>query len=497
MAVVVRSGVMQGVDAIPIEVEVDLLRRLPSVCIVGLPASAVRESAERIRSAIEGADEPFPRRRVVVNLAPADVKKEGTVLDLPMALGILAAAERVPVEAVSSVLAVGELSLGGVLRPIRGALSLALLARRLGLSLLLPRASASVAALVPEVEIVGASTLSEALAWLRGERVLPRAEPAPICEEHTTRDLSEVRGQQVPRWALEIAAAGAHHLLLIGPPGCGKSMLAARLPSILPPLTFEEALATTRIHSAAGLLDDARVLRSRPFRAPHHSVTVAGLVGDRRLRPGEISLAHNGVLFLDEAPEFRRAGIEVLRQPLEEGRIQLSRAQGTIEYPAAITLVMAANPCPCGMRGAGCCGCTDADVARYLRRLSGPILDRVDLHVQVQPIDSRELLGGPRGEDSATVRARVIAARERQQARGQRVPNGRLPPSEVARVAALRADAQEILASSAHRHGLSGRATTRIIKVARTLADLDGDGGVSERHVARALAFRPSLDLWG
>lgn len=493
MAVMVCSGVMQGVDAIPIEVEVDLLRRLPSVCIVGLAASAVKESAERIRSAIEGSSESFPRRRVVVNLAPADVRKEGTALDLPMALGILAAAGRVPAEAIGSVVAVGELSLGGVLRPVRGALSLALLARRLGRTLLLPRASAAVAALVPGVSVVGASTLLEALAWLRGERQLPPIEPEPTAVAPEVVDLSEVRGQQVPRWALEIAAAGAHHLLMIGPPGCGKSMLAARLPSILPPLTFEEALSTTRIYSAAGLLDDARVIGARPFRAPHHSVTVAGLVGDRRLRPGEVSLAHNGVLFLDEAPEFRRSCLEVLRQPLEEGRIQLSRAQGTIEYPAAITLIMAANPCPCGLRGAGACACTDFDVSRYLRRLSGPILDRVDLHVQMQPIDSRELFGGARGEESATVRARVIEARERQHARGQRVPNGQLAASEVVRVAALGADAQETLAASAHRHGLSGRATTRVVKVARTLADLDGTDAVAERHVARALAFRPSL----
>ena len=494
MAVTVLSGALQGVDAIPIEVEVDLLRRLPSVAIVGLAASAVKESAERIRSALQSADEPFPRKRVVVNLAPADVRKDGTALDLPMALGILAAAGRVPGDALASVVAVGELSLGGVLRPIRGALSLALLARRLGRTLVLPRASADAAALVPSATVVGADTLAEVVGWLRGEHEL-----APVGSTETgpipyAVDLAEVRGQPIARLALEISAAGAHHLLMVGPPGCGKSMLAQRLPTILPDPSFEEALEITRIHSAAGLLPEPRLVRQRPFRAPHHSVTVAALVGDRRLRPGEVSLAHNGVLFLDEAPEYTRSAIEVLRQPLEDGRIRLARAQGAVEYPAAITLVMAANPCPCGLRGVDACRCTDHDVHRYLRRLSGPILDRVDLHVVLQPVRSAALFTSPAGEPSSTVRGRVTAARRRQHERGQRAPNGQLDPAEAHRLVQLAPAAREVLVRAADRYALTGRGATRLMKVARTLADLDGCDDVEEKHVTTAVAFRPAVD---
>lgn len=494
MAVTVLSGTLTGIDAVPIEVEVDLLRRLPSVSIVGLAASAVKESAERIRSALQSADEGFPRKRVVVNLAPADVRKDGTLLDLPMALGILAADGRLPEEAVREVVAVGELSLGGVLRPVRGALSLALLARSLGRTLLLPRASAGTAALVPEARVVGADTLAQIVGWMRGELDLPPVQGDRAADVRHAFDLSDVRGQAVAREALEVAAAGAHHVLLLGPPGCGKSMLAQRLPTILPEPTFDEALEITRVHSAAGLLAEPRLVRERPFRAPHHSVTVAALIGDRHLRPGEVSLAHNGVLFLDEVPEFSRPAVEVLRQPLEDGVVRLARAQGTVVYPAALTLVMAANPCPCGLRGHAACRCTDHEVHRYLRKLSGPILDRVDLHVTLQPVESTTLFAGPPGERSADVRRRVVAARGRQHARGQSVPNGQLTPSEAHRVAGLDDDAHDQLVQAGQRYGLSGRAATRVVKVARTIADLEGCARVAERHVLRALAFRPVLE---
>ena len=494
MAVTVVSGALEGVDARPIEVEVDLLRRLPSIAIVGLAASAVKESAERIRSALQSADEAFPRKRVVVNLAPADVKKEGTALDLAIALGILAADDRLPIERVRSVMAVGELSLGGVLRPVRGALSLALLARRLGRTLVLPRASASIAALVPDAHIVGAETLAELIAWLREDVALPPVEAPPREVREHPVDLADVRGQAVARRALEVAAAGAHHLLLLGPPGCGKSMLAQRLPTILPETTFQEALEITRVYSAAGLLSDPRLVQERPFRAPHHSATVAALVGDRRLRPGELSLAHNGVLFLDEAPEFSRSAIEVLRQPLEDGVVRLSRAQGTVVYPAAVTLVMAANPCPCGLRGVDACLCTDHDVHRYLRRISGPILDRVDLHVTLEPLDSRALFEAPPGETSEAVRARVWFAREAQRRRGQRAPNGQLSATEARRVARLTPPARERLVQAAAHFSLSGRGATRLLKVARTMADLDDEPSVQEVHVTQALAFRPSVN---
>jgi magnesium chelatase family protein len=303
-------------------------------------------------------------------------------------------------------------------------------------------------------------------------------------------DLAEVRGQGVPRRALEIAAAGAHHLLMIGPPGCGKSMLARRLPTILPPMTFAESLQTTRIHSAAGLLDGDTLLEERPFRAPHHTVTIAGLIGDHTLRPGEVSLAHNGVLFLDEAPEFARGAVEVLRQPLEDGLLTLSRARGTVAFPAAVTLVMAANPCPCGQRGAGACACTDSLVAKYMRRLSGPILDRIDLLLELQPVAPDALVTAPPGERSEEVRVRVVAARERQLARGQEVPNGRLPAADLDAIVRLSEPARETLLAGARRFGLSGRATARVIRVARTLADLAGDAEVDAEHLQEALGFR-------
>ncbi|TNE88596.1 MAG: ATP-binding protein [Deltaproteobacteria bacterium] len=493
MAVCALSGAIHGVDAVPIDVEVDLLRRLPSIAVVGLPASAVKESAERVRSAIVSAGFEFPRMRIVVNLAPADVRKEGTALDLPIALAVLAASGVLPEASLARVLTAGELSLGGELRPVRGALSLGLLARDTGRALILPRDSAGEAAVVPGVEVREARDLYAVVAHLRDESELPHAEPPNPASAPHSLDLAEVKGQPVARRALEIAAAGAHHLLLMGPPGCGKSMLARRLPTILPPLRFEEALETARVRSAAGLDTLSALDCGRPFRAPHHSVTVAGLIGDRTLRPGEVSLAHHGVLFLDEAAEFRRSVLEVLREPLEDGTVRITRAEGSVEYPAALTLVMAANPCPCGRRGSPVpCVCSDHDVHRYRRRLSGPILDRIDLHVELSPVDTHALLEGPRGESSDAVRDRVVRARERQRLRGQRAPNGRLGPSELDAFAPLTGEARDLLARGMRAHHLTGRAAARIRKVARTLADLDGVSRVGQAHIAEALAFRPA-----
>ncbi|MEZ4322795.1 MAG: YifB family Mg chelatase-like AAA ATPase [Myxococcota bacterium] len=496
MATTVASAALQGVQAVEVEVEVDLLRRLPAVCIVGLPASAVRESAERVRSAIEASGHEFPRKRVVINLAPADLRKEGTALDLPMALGILAANGVIPQRAVETVLAAGELALDGRLRPIRGSLSLAMAARDAGRILVVPEDNAAQASLVPDARVWGARDLAEVVRWLTAEDD-PREHPAPTASvaQHTP-DLADVRGQHVARRALEIAAAGAHHLLLLGPPGCGKSMLAQRLPSILPPLTFEEALEATQVHCAAGLLTGPTMVGARPFRAPHHTVTVAGLVGNHTLRPGEVALAHHGVLFLDEAAEFRRTALEVLRQPLEDGEIRITRAVGTVTWPARLTLVLASNPCPCGFLGSDDrCLCSAAAIQGYRRKLSGPILDRIDLHVEMLPVPPGDLLTGPKGEPSSTVRERVCAARSMQAARGQPVPNGQLDAEGLEAHAPFEADARDLLHDAATRHALSARSTTRVRKVARTLADLAGSPSIRFAHVVEALAFRPLGDI--
>ncbi len=493
----VHGATLLGVDGLRVTVEVDLLRRLPSVAIVGLPSLSVRESADRVRSAMLASGFEFPRQRIVVSLAPADLRKDGTGFDLPIAAGILLAAGRLDPGLCDRYLLAGELTLGGELRPVRGALAFAALARDLGMAgLVLPPGAASEAALVPEVDVRVARTLGEAAEFLGGMRELPRAVPAEAGEDQGALDLRDVRGQIAAREALEVAAAGGHNLLMEGPPGCGKTMLAARIPSILPTLTPDEALACTRIHSAAGLLGGGGLVSRRPFRAPHHSISPAGLIGGALLRPGEASLAHNGVLFLDEFPEFPRHAREVLRGPLEDRRIVLARAGGSITFPASFMLVAAANPCPCGNLGHPTrpCLCGEAARLRYRARLSGPLLDRIDLRVELSPVTPSVLLDGRNAEDSASVRLRVERARSRQLERyGGRVTcNANLSAEQVTEAS----DPTPAALSALQRHmevqGLSARVGRRLLKVARTLADLDDTAStrVHEDHIHRAVGLR-------
>ncbi len=497
MSFKVVSASILGVDAHRVEVEVDLVRRLPRTTIVGVSSTVGREAAERVRSAIVSTGFEYPRKRVTINLAPADLRKHGTGFDLPIAVAVLGAMGEVPTDLLHRYLFAGELGLDGALRPIRGALPLAMKARELGLDgIVLPRVCAEQAAVVPDLDVWSASSLESVVEMLKGETPLPRARSAAPCRKESTLDLADLKGQGVARRALEIAAAGGHNMLMVGPPGCGKTMLATRLPSILPTLSYEEALDATRVHSAAGVLSPgAGLLETRPFRAPHHSVSTAGLLGGARLQPGEVSLAHHGVLFLDEVGEFPRNVLELLRAPLECRQVVLARASGTVVLPASFTLVAAANPCPCGYLGHPTkpCRCTDAQVQRYQARLSGPLVERIDLHVQLQPVEVAELMDGGRAESSVSVRRRVEAARSRQVARfeGTRFRcNAELDGPGARQVASLTSAGERVLRETVETLGLSGRAHDRVLKVARTIADLDGVTKVDAMHLAEALALR-------
>jgi magnesium chelatase family protein len=500
----VSSATVIGIQAAPIDVEVDVAVGLPGCHIVGLADAGVREGRVRIRGALENSGFRLPPRRITVNLAPADLRKDGAAFDVPIAVGMLCAAGEVPVDSAGGTLFVGELALDGTLRPVRGVLPIAAWARGQGVRrLVVPAENAREAEVVGGCEVSGVRTLGELVARLRGAATstdttttattfTTTSTPTFTSTDGVGDDLSEVRGQEVPRRALEIAAAGGHNLLFVGPPGSGKTMLARRLPGILPRLTFDEALETTMVYSIAGLLGGAPLLWQRPFRAPHHTVTAAGLIGGGpAVRPGEITLAHNGVLFLDELLEFTRPVLEAMRQPLEERVVSLVRARRSVSYPADFMLIAALNPCPCGHLGSALrtCTCSAAGVAAYRARLSGPLVDRIDLHVEVPALPYRDLASAAAGEPSAGVRARVEEARERQRRRGPRW-NARLASGELGAAARLDPGGHALLERAVARFGLSARAITRVRRVARTIADLDGSPAVRPPHVAEALQYR-------
>lgn len=513
----ILSAAIYGIDAELVEIEVNLTPVRgeadtgPPVIIVGLPDLAVRESRERIRAAITNSGFFFPFHKTTINLAPADIRKEGASFDLPIALGILGASgEFGNAEELTNTMSVGELSLDGRIRPVRGALSIALLAREKGLkNLLIPEENALEASVVKEINVYPIKNLREAVELIKDLEAgnLPQIKAVDthnsvlkVNQTNYKVDFSEVRGQQTAKRALEVASSGGHNVIMIGSPGSGKTMLAKRLPTILPPLQFEEALEITKVHSIAGLTGKAGLVLERPFRSPHHTISEAGLIGGGSFpRPGEVSLSHNGILFLDELPEFDRSVLEVLRQPLEDKQVTISRAAMSLTFPAFFTMVASMNPCPCGYFGSNReCKCSGIQIQRYISKISGPLLDRIDIHVDVPAVEFKELRGKniPQGESSAKIRERVIHARQIQLRRFQNegiFSNSAMSSSQIRKFCELDEISESLLEKAMTRQGLSARAHDRILKVARTIADLEGSENIKPNHIGEAIGYR-SLD---